>query len=238
MNGDAGSADREHELAANLADVRARVEAACRISGRRADDVTLIAVTKTWPAEDVRLLVELGLTDMGENRDQEASAKAAAVADPRITWHFIGQLQTNKAASVASYADVVHAVDRLRLVEALSRGASRTGRQVAVLIQVSLDDAALGRGGAPPQDVPAVADAVAAADGLTLRGVMAVAPLGGDPAAAFGRLADVHERLTRDHPEAGWRSAGMSEDLEAAVKAGATHLRVGTALLGRRPALG
>ena len=107
-----------------------------------------------------------------------------------------------------------------------------------MLIQVSLDDAPLGRGGALPQDVPAVADAVAAADGLTLRGVMAVAPLGGDPAAAFGRLADVHERLTRDHPGAGWRSAGMSEDLEAAVKAGATHLRVGTALLGRRPALG
>ena len=137
---------------------------------------------------------------MGENRDQEAAAKAAALADLRITWHFIGQIQTNKAASVASYADVVHAVDRLRLVEALSSGAARAGREVAVLIQVSLDDAPLGRGGALPQDVPAVADAVAAADGLTLRGVMAVAPLGGDPAAAFGRLADVHERLTRDHP--------------------------------------
>jgi pyridoxal phosphate enzyme (YggS family) len=175
---------------------------------------------------------------MGENRDQEAAAKAAALSDLRITWHFVGQVQTNKAASVASYADVVHAVDRLRLVDALSRGAGQARRDVAVLIQVSLDDDPRGRGGARPADVPAVADAVAGAAGLTLRGVMAVAPLGGDPAAAFGRLAEVHERLTRDHPAATWRSAGMSEDFEAAIKAGATHLRVGTALLGRRPALG
>jgi pyridoxal phosphate enzyme (YggS family) len=229
---------REDELATNLADVRARVAAACQQAGRRPEEVTVIAVTKTWPAEDVRRLAHLGVSDMGENRDQEAAAKAAALADLRVTWHFVGQVQTNKAASVASYADVVHAVDRLRLVDALSRGAGQAGRDLAVLIQVSLDDDPGGRGGARPEDLPALADAVAAAAGLTLRGVMAVAPLGGDPAAAFGRLADVHERLIRDHPAATWRSAGMSEDFEAAIKAGATHLRVGTALLGRRPALG
>ncbi len=229
---------REEELTANLADVQARVAAACQAVGRPPTDVTVVAVTKTWPADDVRLLAGLGVTDMGENRDQEAAAKAAALADLRITWHFVGQVQTNKAASVASYADVVHAVDRPRLVNALSRGAGEAGRDVGALIQVSLDDDPSGRGGARPVDVPELADAVAAAAGLTLRGVMAVAPLGGDPAAAFGRLAEVHERLTRDHPTATWRSAGMSEDLEAAIEAGATHLRVGTALLGRRPALG
>jgi PLP dependent protein len=230
--------NREAELAANLADVRVRVAAACQQAGRRPEDVTVIAVTKTWPAEDVRRLADLGVTDLGENRDQEASAKVTAVADPRLTWHFVGQVQTNKAASVASYADVVHAVDRMRLVEALSRGASHAGRQVGVLIQASLDDDPRGRGGARPEEVPALADAITAAAGLQLRGVMAVAPLGGDPAAAFARLAAVHERLTADHPEASWRSAGMSEDLEPAVRAGATHLRVGTALLGRRPTLG
>jgi pyridoxal phosphate enzyme (YggS family) len=229
---------REAELAASLGEVRARIDAACRAAGRRPDEVTLIAVTKTWPAEDVRRLVDLGVTDVGENRDQEAAAKAAALADRRLTWHFVGQLQTNKAASVTTYAHVVHAVDRLRLVDALSRGAARAGRDVGALIQVSLDDDPRGRGGARPADVPALADAVALADGLTLRGVMAVAPLGDDPAAAFGRLAEVHERLTAVHPDATWRSAGMSDDLEPAVNAGATHLRVGTAILGRRPTLG
>src|SRR3954451_20191640 len=169
---------REDELAANLVDVRARVDAACLASGRQPEDVTVIAVTKTWPAEDVRLLAQLGLSDMGENRDQEAGAKAAALAALPITWHFVGQVQTNKAASVASYAHVVHAVDRLRLVDALSHGAARAGREVGVLVQVSLDDDPRGRGGARPEDVPAIADAVSAASGLTLRGVMAVAPLG------------------------------------------------------------
>jgi len=170
--------------------------------------------------------------DLAENRDQEAVVKAAAVDG--ITWHFVGAVQTNKATSVASYAHVVHAVDRGRLVQALSDGAARAGRTVRVLLQVSLDgDPA--RGGAVAAAIPELADAVAGAAGLQLGGVMAVAPLGTDADAAFASLAQVAGRLVEQHPQAGWISAGMSGDLEAAVRHGATHLRVGTAILGVRP---
>jgi pyridoxal phosphate enzyme (YggS family) len=234
---DAAADARQTELAANLADVKDRIEAACRRAGRDPQAVTLVAVTKTWPPEDVRRLAKLGVRDVGENRDHEAAAKAAGLKDLGLTWHFVGQLQANKAASVASYADVVQSVDRLRLVHALDRGAHTAGRRIATLVQVGLDEAE-GRGGARPGDVPALADALAASECLDLRGVMAVAPLGGDPTAAFERLAAVHEELLRSHPRAVWRSAGMSGDLEAAIGTGATHLRIGTALLGRRPSLG
>jgi pyridoxal phosphate enzyme (YggS family) len=202
---------------------------AARAAGRSPDELTLIAVTKTFPASDVRLLAELGVTDVGENRAQEAAAKhAEAGVPPR--WHFVGTLQRNKAGLVASFADVVHSVDRAELVTALDRAGATP---LDVLMQVSLDDAA-GRGGARAADVPALADLVAAADRLRLRGVMAVAPLGADPAAAFARLAETAARVRAAHPGATWISAGMSGDLEAAVAAGATHVRIGTALLGRR----
>jgi pyridoxal phosphate enzyme (YggS family) len=223
---------RREDLAANLAAVERRIAAACARAGRRRDEVTLIAISKTWPAEDVAALRDLGVHDFGENRDQEARPKAAAVAGVR--WHFVGAVQTNKARSVASYADVVHSVDRPGLVTALSAGAVRAGRVVDALVQVSLDGAP-GRGGALPADVPELADAVAAAEGLRLAGVMAVAPLGGDPAEAFARLAEVAEELRTQHPQAVTISAGMSGDLEQAVAAGANALRVGTALFGHRP---
>jgi pyridoxal phosphate enzyme (YggS family) len=225
---------RRAELALNLADVQERIAAACRAAGRDREEVTLVAITKTWPASDAALLRDLGVTDLGENRDQEARPKAAAVPDVR--WHFVGQLQTNKAASVATYADVVEVVDRPHLVEALSRGAVRAGRELDALVQVSLD-ADPHRGGAQPVDVPALADAVAAAPGLRLRGVMAVAPLEEDPGPAFARLAELAAALRAVHPDATVVSAGMSGDLEQAVAAGATHVRVGTALLGHRPPL-
>ena len=223
---------RREELAANLAAVEERIAAACAAAGRTRDEITLVAISKTWPAGDVALLHELGVTDFGENRDQEAAPKAAAVPDVR--WHFVGGLQTNKARSVASYADVVQSLDRLALVGALSAGAVRAGRVVEVLVQVSLDGDPH-RGGALPADVPAIAAAAADAEGLRLGGVMAVAPLGVDPAPAFARLVDVARRLQGDHPAARTISAGMSADLEAAVAAGANALRVGTALLGHRP---
>jgi hypothetical protein len=226
--------DRGAELAANLADVEARLAAACRAAGRARAEVTLVAITKTWPASDAGLLRDLGVTDLGENRDQEARPKAAAVPDVR--WHFVGQLQTNKAASVATYADVVEVVDRPHLVDALSRGALRAGRELDALVQVSLD-ADPHRGGALPADVPALADAVVAAPALRLAGVMAVAPLEQDPARAFARLAELAAALRTVHPDATVVSAGMSGDLEQAVAAGATHVRVGTALLGHRPPL-
>ena len=216
-----------------LADVRRRIAKACAAVGRDPAGITLIAVTKTHPASDVRLLSELGLSDVGENRDAEAAPKAAQCADLNLTWHFIGQLQTNKAASVVRYAHVVHSVDRLRLIRALGQAARRAERVIECLIEVSLDgDPA--RGGAPAGEVPALAEALEAEPGLVLGGVMAIAPLGQKPAEAFARLLGSAEAVRAVQPSATVISAGMSGDLEAAVEAGATHLRIGTALLGDR----
>ena len=225
---------RADELAAGLAAVELRLVAACAAAGRPRADVLLVAVTKTRPASDIAVLAELGVTDVGENRDQEAAGKAAAL--PQLRWHFVGGLQTNKAASVASYAEVVHSVDRPALVTALAKGAVRAGREVAVLLQVSLDGDP-SREGAPVAEVPALAAAAAVAPGLRLAGVMAVAPVEADPARAFAVLSQVSATLRTDHPGAVEVSAGMSGDLEQAIAAGATMVRVGTALLGVRAPL-
>ena len=237
---------RTEELRGNLARTRARIEAACRAAARDPHDVTLVVVTKTYPVDDIRRLVQLGVSDVGENRDQEAKHKAEQAADLGLTWHFVGQLQTNKAGSVASYADMVHSVDRLRLVEALERGAARaagvrSGVPLDCLVEVNLDPPQSrepGRGGADPEAARAIADAIAASAHLRLRGVMGVAPVGGDATAAFDVLAGVLESLRREHPALDVMSAGMSDDLEQAIAAGATHLRVGSAILGTRPPLG
>lgn len=231
---------RADVLAANLDVVRRRIAAACAEAGRSEDDVSLVVVTKFFPASDVRLLAGLGVTDVGENRHQEAEEKAAECADLGLRWHFIGGLQSNKAAAVAAYADVVESVDRAKLVAPLSRGAHSRGHprseEVDVLLQVSLDPPGAGhRSGAGPDDLDGLARRVEEAGMLRLRGLMAVAPLGEDPDVAFARLADVREAFVRDHPEATTLSAGMSGDLEAAVRHGATHVRVGSAVLGERP---
>jgi PLP dependent protein len=227
------SSPRREELAARLADVRRRIAKACAAAGRDPGEITLIAVTKTRPASDVRLVSELGLSDVGENRDAEAAPKAALCADLDLTWHFVGQLQTNKCASVVRYASVVHSVDRSRLIRALGQAACRAERVIDCLVEVSLDgDPA--RGGAPAGGVPALAEALEAEEGLVLRGVMAVAPLAMAPADAFARLLDSAAAVRAVRASATVISAGMSGDLEAAVEAGATHLRIGTALLGDR----
>ncbi|MDI9834256.1 YggS family pyridoxal phosphate-dependent enzyme [Streptomyces sp. KAU_LT] len=237
--------DRKHELAENLAKVERRIEAACAAAGRSRDEVTLIVVTKTYPADDVRILAELGVRHVAENRDQDAAPKAAACADLPLTWHFVGQLQTNKVRSVAGYADFVQSVDRARLVTALSKEAVRQERELGCLIQVALDagESERGeRGGVAPGGIGELAAAVAEAPGLRLAGLMTVAPLTGEYAgrqrAAFERLMDLSTDLRRAHPAANMVSAGMSADLEEAVAAGATHVRVGTAVLGVRPRLG
>jgi pyridoxal phosphate enzyme (YggS family) len=238
MTDDSTRDARRDELAANLAALRSRIDAACAAAGRDPGELTLIAVTKTFPASDTRLLAELGITDVGENRDQDAAAKHAECADLPLRWHFVGQLQRNKARSVATYADVVHSIDRPPLVEALSRAANAAGRELTALVQVSLDGPeASGRGGAVPAAVEGLADAIAAAPALRLGGVMAVAPLGSSPEAAFASLGEIAAALRRRHPGADVVSAGMTGDLEAAIANGATHLRVGTALLGRRAPL-
>ena len=262
---------RRATLAANLAAVTERIATACRDAGRDPGEIALIVVTKTYPASDVLHLVSLGVTDVGENRDQEAAPKAAQVAaalagqpggvtPPR--WHFVGRLQRNKCRSVVRYADLVHSVDSVRLAHALDRAvlarAAEEGsqRRLDVLVQVSLDgDPA--RGGAvatggvakaaaldeaardaasDDEDVAldAVLATVAAAEGLRLRGLMAVAPLDWEPERAFATLADIRARVLERYPEATILSAGMSGDLETAVRYGATHVRVGSAILGAR----
>lgn len=231
---------RRDEVAANLAAVRRRIAVACEDVGRDPAEVSLVVVTKFFPASDVRLLADLGVTDVGENRHQEAEAKAAECADLGLRWHFIGGLQSNKAGAVASYADVVESVDRLKLVAPLSRGAHSRGHDVDVLLQVSLDTpGAEHRSGADPGDLGELARAVAEAGMLRLRGLMAVAPLpsggGPTPEQAFARLAEIREEFVAEHPDATVLSAGMSGDLEAAVAHGATHVRVGSAVLGPRP---
>jgi hypothetical protein len=251
------SAERRSELEKNLAEVRSRIAAACAAAGRDPGEITLIAITKTRPPADVLLLHELGVTDFGENKDQEAAPKAAASAaaladagagadtgadtgaghSQPLRWHFVGQLQTNKASSVAGYADVVHSVDRVRLVRALGAAARKAGRELTCLVQVDLDTPAdPARGGVPPGQVLEIAEAIEAQPGLILGGVMAIAPLGADPARAFAPLRPCSLAVRAVNPAAAIISAGMSGDLEAAIGNGATHVRIGTALLGaRRP---
>ncbi|MFL9682565.1 MULTISPECIES: YggS family pyridoxal phosphate-dependent enzyme [Streptomyces] len=237
--------DRTAELAENLARVEERITAACAAAGRPREEVTLIVVTKTYPASDVRILHGLGVRDVAENRDQDAAPKAAVCADLDLTWHFVGQLQTNKVRSVVGYADVVQSVDRLKLVSSLSAAAERAGRELGCLIQVALDAESGGRGdrgGVSPDGVEELAAALDEAPGLRLGGLMTVAPLVGEYAgrqrAAFDRLMDLSTALRATRPAANMVSAGMSADLEDAIAAGATHVRVGTAVLGVRPKLG
>jgi hypothetical protein len=253
---------RAAELSRNLAATRNRIAAACAAAGRDPAEITLIAVTKTYPADDVLALARLGLTDFGENRDQEAAPKAAAVAaaGQPVTWHFIGQLQTNKAHSVARYADLVHSVDRVRLARALGAAARAAARELTCLVQVSLEagdldagdlgtgdadgraliaeetagHAAQARGGVPPAMLGEVAAAIEAEEGLTLGGLMAVAPRFADPRGAFVPLRQLSDVVRSVNPSATIVSAGMTGDLEAAIECGATHLRIGTALLGDR----
>lgn len=257
---------RAEQIGRRLGEVRQRITDSVRAS-RREDQPELIVVTKYFPADDVRILAGLGVVDVAENRDQEAAAKAAETADCHLRWHFVGQLQRNKARSVLRYASAVHSIDRVSLVTALGKAMdaeqeSRSGHGIGTrpdllcYIQVNLDEPSgrggdgggaeggdagrgkAGRGGADPQAVSGIAQRIMETDGLILAGVMAVAPRGMQPERAFGRLAGISGELVRDYPAATGISAGMSADLEAAVGAGATHLRIGSDVLGVRPALG
>lgn len=238
--------DRAAIVAENLRAVRQRVDEACTRVDRRPESVRIIAVTKTRPAADVHAVAGVGLTDVGENRAAELAEKAEACAGVNVSWHFIGQLQTNKARLVAQWADVVHSVDRTRLAHTIGERSRATNRELTALVQVNLDpDAVVGtlgpRGGCHPQDLAEVADAIAEHEGLRLGGIMALAPPPDarvPPEVSFARLGALAQRLRAEHPTATMVSAGMSTDLEAAVEHGATHLRIGTALLGDRPAGG
>ncbi|PPG62983.1 YggS family pyridoxal phosphate-dependent enzyme [Rathayibacter sp. AY1C7] len=219
------------ELAARWAEVSERVADATRSAGREASSITTIVVTKFHPVSLLRDLLELGVVDFGENRHQEAQEKSAELAGTAARWHFIGQLQSKKARQVRRYADAVHSVDRLALVPLLEAGEE----PLDVFLQVNLTEDP-DRGGASPADVEPLAEALARAPGLTLRGVMAVAPLDEEPRPAFARLRSISDRVRAVEPSATAISAGMSNDFAEAIAEGATHLRIGSAITGERPA--
>ena len=239
--GQAATVERASELADRLQAVERRIEAAAAAVGR-ADRPELIVVTKFFPVSDLVALADAGARHVGENREQEFGEKVAYLRAQRpdllksVTKHFIGQIQSKKARHIARDADVVHTVDRTKLIPKLAAGACDAEKVLGVLLQVDLDGSNPDRGGAAPDELPGLADAVAAEGSLKLLGLMAVAPLGEEPAAAFSRLAEIRANFLVEHPEATMLSAGMSHDLEEAVAIGATHLRVGTAILGSRPA--
>jgi pyridoxal phosphate enzyme (YggS family) len=216
----------DDSLAERLARVREQVASAAREAGRDPAGITTIVVTKFQPLALIEELAALGVTDFGESRHPEARDKAAALPD--LTWHFIGQLQTNKARQVARYAAAIHSVDRPALVDALAP------TTVPVFLEVDLTGGAEGRGGTGPDQAEILAERIAATGSLRLLGVMTVAPQDAEPARAFAELAAVGERVRRIVPEATAMSAGMSGDFPAAIAAGATHLRIGTAITGPR----
>jgi pyridoxal phosphate enzyme (YggS family) len=221
-------------LASRLASIDERIADAARAAGRDATDITRIVVTKFHPASLVRELHGLGVREVGENRQQELTTKREATSDLDLVWHFIGQAQTNKARAIRDAASAVHTVDRARLADALQRAAGDGDAALDVLVQINLTDDP-GRGGVAPDGLEALAEHVLGCDTLRLRGVMAVAPLDEHPAAAFARVADYAARVRRIEPAARWISAGMTGDFVEAITAGATHLRIGSAITGPRP---
>lgn len=218
------------ELRERYGGVMASIDAAAQRAGRSREELTLIVVTKFHPASLVRELHSLGVQHIGENRHQDAEPKARELADLPLTWHFVGQLQSNKARAVTQYCRVIHSLDRSSLLRALDRAEA----PVDVFLEVNLTDDP-GRGGAQPAQLPELAERVLASDHLTLRGVMAVAPREEEPRRAFARLREHSELVRGIAPEAVQISAGMSGDFADAIAEGATHLRIGTAITGNRP---
>lgn len=219
------------DVAARWRAVRADIDEECRRLGRNPEGVTLVVVTKFHSADVNRQLFEAGARDFGESRHQDASVKVAELADLDATWHFVGQIQSNKARAIAKYADVLHSLDRNSVVDALATAE----RRVNGFIELNLTDDP-GRGGVNSADeMLALAERIASTDTIELRGVMAVAPLEEDPARAFDRVAALSAALTQAHPHATDISAGMSADWKEALGVGATHVRIGTSITGNRP---
>jgi pyridoxal phosphate enzyme (YggS family) len=217
--------------------VEGRISSTLHGLGRSRDEVTLVVVTKNHPVDLAVELFALGVRDFGENRDQEAGPKASAfaqlVTESSPTWHFVGQLQSNKAKNVAAYADVVHSVDRESLLIALEKATAERPRPLDVFLQVNLTTD-LGRGGVNPAELEPFAERVAGASGLNLLGIMAVAALDEPLESEFEKIAKLSQKLISVAPQAKFISAGMSQDFETALAYGATHLRIGTAITGKR----
>ena len=219
---------RYDEIASNVKSVQEQIKSAAESCGRKPEEITLIAVTKTFPGSDVHILASLGINQYGENRDSDAAPKAAAVPG---TWHFQGQIQSNKLKSIASWANVIHSLDEIGHIQTLDKVSTH---RIGVFLQVSLDGAE-GRGGANPPDLSALADSVLNSANLDLMGLMAVAPLDISSDAAFEKLASIYAAFKQSYPMATSLSAGMSNDFESAITHGATHIRVGSSILGSRP---
>lgn len=230
--------DLDDGLAERLRDVDGRIADAARAAGRDPAELTRIVVTKFHPATLVRVLHSLGVRDVGENRHQEAAAKSDELADLDLSWHFVGQLQSNKARAVRRYAAAVHSVDRASLVKSLALpDGPADAPPLDVFLELNLTDDP-GRGGVAEADAESLAESVLADPTLALRGVMAVAPLDAEPRAAFAQVRAVSDRIRRLAPDATAISAGMSADFADAILEGATHLRIGTAITGKRPTAG
>jgi hypothetical protein len=223
---------RHDEIAANLADVESAILAACAAAGRARSDVTLIAVTKTFPVEDAHILYELGIRNFGENRDQEGSAKAPLLSEDAM-WHFQGQIQGKKIKSIIQWADVIHSLDEIEHAEKIAQRSP--GHRV--LIQVDLDPSGSEiRGGVKRGELAAFLEQLAPLD-LSVNGLMSVAPLGVDPDRAFAELAEIFTESRSRYPSLTQLSAGMSGDFASAISHGATHIRIGSSILGKRPPL-
>ena len=219
--------DRRSEITSNLQVVRDEISKAVINAGRSLDEITLIAVTKTFPASDVEILRDMGVTHFGENRDADAAPKADAVAG---TWHFQGQIQSNKLKSITTWANVIHSLDEIRHFEVIEKSAPHP---LDIFCQVSLDGSE-GRGGVSEQKLYELAQAIEKSATHRLQGLMAVAPLGVDPADAFSKLSAIHKAFMADFPKANKLSAGMSGDYKEAIAYGATHIRIGSSILGSR----
>ena len=220
-------------IAERISAVRADIAEACERAHRDAADVTLVAVAKTHPADAIKAALDAGITDVGENRAQELKQKAQVLASAPIRWHFVGPLQTNKVRHVVGTAALIHSVDRLGLGEAISRRAGALGITQDVLVEVNLAGEA-SKTGTTPAGVAGLADQLRELDNIAVRGVMAIPPLEGDPRPYFEELVAVRDRLVQHHPDAIELSMGMSDDYLVAIEAGATIVRVGTAIFGPR----
>ena len=219
---------RAAEISANLQAITARIVSAAESAGRSPEEITLIAVTKTFPVTDVKILYELGVRDFGENRDQEGSVKFSELPGDS-NWHFQGQIQSNKLKSIAAWADVIHSIDDISHAKKLSSLVASKD----IFVQVSLDNLP-GRGGVNPEQLHDFLGEVTALANLNARGLMAVAPLDEPPLEAFKRLKTLSETVIKTHPNTWEISAGMSNDFEAAISQGATHIRIGSQILGVR----
>jgi pyridoxal phosphate enzyme (YggS family) len=217
---------RKDEIAQNLQEVKERINSAAKSVNRDPNEIQLIVVTKTFPISDIEILRDLGELNFGENRDQEAGPKAQTIP---ATWHFQGQIQSNKIKSICQWADVIHSISSEKEILKFAQSV----RKHQVFLQVSLDGQ-VGRGGASPADLAQLADLVNESNNLDLMGLMAVAPLGVEPDKAFTDLAQINQGFAGQFPNSKFLSAGMSGDFEAAIKNGATHIRVGSSILGSR----